>query len=65
MDDAVDVKNQACSPDPADRAAAFVEAVRKGDRVSVSTVNAIGGWDTNHFSPQEVLLAIESGEQSE
>lgn len=46
------------SPDPAERAADFVEAVRRGDRVTVSTVNAIGGWDTSHFSPQEVMLAI-------
>lgn len=49
---------QAKSPDLKERAADFIDAVKNADRVTVSTVNALGGWDSSHFSWQEVMMAL-------
>jgi len=57
-----DRANQCCSPDPKDRARQFAESVRHGDRVSVSKVNALGEWDTEHYSVREVEIALSSKE---
>ena len=49
-----------CTEKPIEeRLADFIRAVKDGDRVSVSKVNAIGGWDSSHFNARYVQTYAE------
>ena len=53
------MNDQCESPTIEEIQADFIRAVREGDRVTVSKVNAIGGWDSSHFSTRDIRVAAD------
>lgn len=50
------MSDQSESPTIEEIQADFIRAVREGDRVTVSKVNAIGGWDSSHFNARGIQV---------
>lgn len=53
------MSDQCASPTIEERQADFIRAVKEGDRVTVSKVNAIGGWDSSHFNARDIQVCAD------